>query len=154
MSIAIIGGGITGLTAAFRLRRAGVPVTLYEASNRVGGVIQTTCRDGFLAECGPNTILETSPIVNELVRDLRLESQRLYSDPPQRIATSFAAEYRRQYRIQRWACSPAVCFPRARSCAFWLNPSSAARRLSWKKVSLNLCCAGLVASSSTTPSIR
>jgi protoporphyrinogen/coproporphyrinogen III oxidase len=81
MSVAIIGGGITGLTAAFRLRRAGVPVVLYEASGRVGGVIQTTRRDGFLAECGPNTILETSPVVSELVRDLGLESQRLYSDP-------------------------------------------------------------------------
>ena len=81
MSIAIIGGGITGLTAAYRLRRAGVPVTLYEASNRVGGVIQTTSRDGFLAECGPNTLLETSPVIGELVRDLRLESARLYSDP-------------------------------------------------------------------------
>src|SRR6185295_9042249 len=35
----------------------------------------------FLAECGPNTILETSPIVSELVRELRIESLRLYSDP-------------------------------------------------------------------------
>ena len=38
-------------------------------------------RNGFLAECGPNTILETSPVVSELVRDLRIESLRLYSDP-------------------------------------------------------------------------
>jgi len=81
MNVAIIGGGITGLTAALRLRRAGVPVTMYEASNRVGGVIQTTCRDGFMAEHGPNTILETSASVTDLVRDLRLESLRLYSDP-------------------------------------------------------------------------
>jgi protoporphyrinogen/coproporphyrinogen III oxidase len=81
MSVAIVGGGITGLTAAFRLHRAGVRVTVYEASNRVGGVIQTTCRDGFLAEHGPNTILETSTSVSQLVRDLRLESARLYSDP-------------------------------------------------------------------------
>lgn len=81
MSVAIIGGGITGLAAAFRLHRAGVPVALYEASNRVGGVIQTTCRDGFLAECGPNTILDTSPVVQELIRDLQLDAQRLYSDP-------------------------------------------------------------------------
>ena len=50
MSVAIIGGGITGLTAAFRLGRAGVPVTVYEASPRTGGVIQTTRTDGFLAE--------------------------------------------------------------------------------------------------------
>ena len=81
MSVAVIGGGITGLTAALRLHRAGVPVTVYEASNRVGGVIQTTGRDGFLAEHGPNTLLETSPAVGVLVRDLQLESQRLYSDP-------------------------------------------------------------------------
>jgi oxygen-dependent protoporphyrinogen oxidase len=81
MSIAIIGGGITGLTAAYRLRRAGVPATVYEAGHRVGGVIQTTCRDGFMAECGPNTLLETSPVIGDLVRDLRLESERMYSDP-------------------------------------------------------------------------
>jgi protoporphyrinogen/coproporphyrinogen III oxidase len=78
--VAIIGGGITGLTAAFRLRSRGVPVTLYEASNRVGGVIQSTCRGGFLAECGPNAILETSSVITDLIRDLRLESRRLYSD--------------------------------------------------------------------------
>lgn len=83
-SVAIIGAGITGLTAAFRLAARGVPVIVYESSARVGGVIQTTCRSGFLAECGPNTILETSPVISELIRDLRLESQRLYSDPSAR----------------------------------------------------------------------
>jgi oxygen-dependent protoporphyrinogen oxidase len=81
MSVAIIGAGITGLTAAYRLRRAGVPVTVYEGSARTGGVIQTTRADGFLAESGPNTLLETSPIIGELVRELGLESKRLYSDP-------------------------------------------------------------------------
>lgn len=38
-SVAIIGAGITGLTAAFYLKRAGVPVTVFEASGRAGGVI-------------------------------------------------------------------------------------------------------------------
>jgi len=60
-SVAIIGTGITGLTAAFYLKRQGVPVTVYEAGGRVGGVIQSIRKDGFLAEFGPNTILETSP---------------------------------------------------------------------------------------------
>ena len=80
-SVAIIGGGITGLTTAFRLRQQGVSVTVYEAGGRVGGVIQSLRQDGFLAEFGPNTILETSPIIGSLVRDLGLESRRLYSDP-------------------------------------------------------------------------
>lgn len=80
-SVAIIGGGITGLVAAYRLKRRGVHVTIYEASSRVGGVIQSVRKDGYLAECGPNTILETSPKIGELIRDLGLESARMYTAP-------------------------------------------------------------------------
>ena len=80
-SVAIIGGGITGLTTAFRLQQKNIAVTLYEASDRVGGVIQSVRRDGYLAEFGPNTILETSPKVAALVEDLGLAERRLYSDP-------------------------------------------------------------------------
>jgi protoporphyrinogen/coproporphyrinogen III oxidase len=80
-SIAIIGGGITGLTAAFRLRQMNLPVTVYEAATRLGGVIQSLEQDGYLAEFGPNTILETSPKIIALIRDLGLENRRLYSDP-------------------------------------------------------------------------
>src|ERR1035437_4938327 len=79
--VAIIGGGITGLTAAFRLQEKNIPVTLYEASDRVSRVIQSIRRDGYLAEFGPNTILETSPMVAALVQDLNLAQRRLYSDP-------------------------------------------------------------------------
>jgi len=80
-SVAIIGGGITGLTAAFYLKRRGVPVKVYEASDRVGGVIQSLRRDGYLAEFGPNTILETSPKITQLIRDAGLESRKLNPDP-------------------------------------------------------------------------
>ncbi len=80
-SVAIIGGGITGLTAAFYLQRRGVSVAVYEASGRVGGVIQSLRRDGYLAEFGPNTILETSPKIAALVRDAGLESRKLNPDP-------------------------------------------------------------------------
>jgi oxygen-dependent protoporphyrinogen oxidase len=79
-SVAIIGAGITGLTAAFYLKRKGVPVTVYEAGVRAGGVIQSLRRDGFLAEFGPNTILETSPKIAQLVRDAGLESRKLTTD--------------------------------------------------------------------------
>ena len=40
-TVAIIGAGITGLSAAYRLRQSQVPVTVYEAGGRVGGVIRT-----------------------------------------------------------------------------------------------------------------
>jgi protoporphyrinogen/coproporphyrinogen III oxidase len=79
--VAIIGAGITGLTAAFCLQRKGVPVTVYEASGRAGGVIQSVRKDGFLAESGPNTLLETAPEIARLVSDLSLESRRLYTHP-------------------------------------------------------------------------
>jgi oxygen-dependent protoporphyrinogen oxidase len=80
-SVAIIGAGITGLTAAFYLKRKGLPVTVYEAGARAGGVIQSSRQNGFLAESGPNTILETSPKISELIRDLNLESRRIYPSP-------------------------------------------------------------------------
>lgn len=80
-SVAIIGAGITGLTAAFYLQRRGVRVTVYEATGRAGGVIRTVREGGYLAEFGPNTILETAPQIRELVRDAGLESRRLDPDP-------------------------------------------------------------------------
>ena len=80
-SVAIIGAGITGLTAAFYLKRAGVPVTVFEASRRAGGVIESVRKNGFLAESGPNTILETSPKIAQLIRDAGLEARKLATDP-------------------------------------------------------------------------
>ncbi len=79
--VAIIGAGITGLTAAFYLKRKGIPVTVYEASGRVGGVIQSLRQDGYLAEFGPNTLLETSPKIGQLVSDAGLQSRRIDPDP-------------------------------------------------------------------------
>lgn len=92
-TVAIVGAGITGLTAAFYLRRKGVAVTVYESSARAGGVIQSERQDGFLAEFGPNTILETSPKIVQLIRDAGLESRRLYPDP--KAEARYVVRYRR-----------------------------------------------------------
>jgi oxygen-dependent protoporphyrinogen oxidase len=92
-SVAIIGAGITGLTAAFYLKRSGVPVTVYEASDRVGGAIQSARTNGYLAEFGPNTILETSPKVTQLVTDAGLASRRM--DPDAKAQARYVVRYQR-----------------------------------------------------------
>jgi oxygen-dependent protoporphyrinogen oxidase len=92
-SVAIIGAGITGLTAAFYLKRRGIPVMVYEASGRVGGVIQSLRQDGFLAEFGPNTLLETSPKIAQLVVDAGLQSRRL--DPDPKASARYVVRYHR-----------------------------------------------------------
>lgn len=79
--VAIIGGGISGLTTAFLLKRKRFGVTLFEASDTAGGNIQTVERDGgYIIEQGPNSMLR-SPRVIELVRLLRLDSHILPANP-------------------------------------------------------------------------
>jgi oxygen-dependent protoporphyrinogen oxidase len=75
-SIAIVGAGITGLTAAYRLKQRGSRVVLYEASDRIGGVIKSERRNGYLAELGPNSLAPT-PGVATLLAELGLESRRV-----------------------------------------------------------------------------
>ncbi len=77
----MVGAGITGLAAAFRLQQSGVPVTVYEAADRVGGVIRSVRQDGYLAEFGPNSLLEISNKISGLIRDAGLADRQLYSDP-------------------------------------------------------------------------
>ena len=61
--VAIVGGGITGLSAALRMREAAptVHVEVLEASDRLGGVIQTEHRDGSTLEHGPDSLLRRLP---------------------------------------------------------------------------------------------
>lgn len=79
-SVAVVGAGITGLVAAYELRRRGVNVTLYEASGHAGGAIRTTHADGFLAEHGPNSFV-TSPAVDTLLQQLDLEDDVVEANP-------------------------------------------------------------------------
>src|SRR5262245_39955176 len=73
--VAIVGGGITGLTAAYELARRGRSVVVLEASPRAGGLIHTERRDGFTIEAGPDSLLSTKPAGVELVRALGLADE-------------------------------------------------------------------------------
>ncbi len=73
-SVVVIGAGITGLVAAYELKRLGVSVTLLEASGQAGGSIRTSLADGFLAEHGPNSFVTSAP-VESLISRLGLDDE-------------------------------------------------------------------------------
>ncbi|MGH7785912.1 MAG: protoporphyrinogen oxidase [Candidatus Binatia bacterium] len=76
--VAVIGGGISGLAAAHHLvelsRTGGRPIDLrlFEAGERLGGVIATECRDGFVIETGPDSFLSEKPAALALCERLGL----------------------------------------------------------------------------------
>ena len=67
----VIGGGITGLVAAYKLNQKGKKVLLIEKQNRLGGNISTLREAGYIFEEGPQTILANNKAVWELVEELK-----------------------------------------------------------------------------------
>ncbi|WP_372898147.1 protoporphyrinogen oxidase, partial [Stieleria sp.] len=75
--VAIVGAGISGLAAAHQLSRsdASLEITVFEASDRLGGVLQTEQTDGFCIELGPDSVLSRMPWAVNLFRDIGLSDQ-------------------------------------------------------------------------------
>ena len=100
-AVAVVGAGLTGLTTAYRLKRRGNRVVVYEASDRIGGSIKSVRREGYLAELGPSSLASPSAVVATLLADLALESSR--------VAAAVAARHRyivRRGRLLRLPMSP------------------------------------------------
>ena len=72
IDVAIVGGGITGLAAAYELQRRGVAVRVIEAAPRAGGVIRTDRPDGWVIDGGPDALLVQKPAAVALCRELGL----------------------------------------------------------------------------------
>ena len=73
----MIGGGIAGLAAAYELNKlqqggADIDVTLFEASSRLGGIVETVRHDGFVMETGPDAWVTEKPWARELAEELGL----------------------------------------------------------------------------------
>src|ERR1700730_16815308 len=78
--IAIIGGGIAGITAAYELARlarngAQVKASLFEASGRLGGIVETTREAGLVTECGPDAWGTEKPWARQLAEELALADE-------------------------------------------------------------------------------
>ena len=81
MTIAIVGGGISGLALAHALLRRDQPVLLLEAAERFGGTIRSNRRDGFTTEAGPNGFLDNEPATRALVTALNLSDRIRVAEP-------------------------------------------------------------------------
>ena len=87
--IAIIGGGVSGLSAAYSLekqQKKGVELSyvLFEGSSRLGGVIATERVDDFVIEAGPDSFLTEKPWATDLCRELGLGDQLIASNDAER----------------------------------------------------------------------
>ena len=77
--IGIIGAGTSGLMLGYLLQKKGIPYKIIEASNRVGGYIQTEIQGDYILEKGPNSILVDQEMLQWLY-DLELKSEILFAD--------------------------------------------------------------------------
>lgn len=75
--VVLIGGGITGLSAAWYLQNAGLSVSLIEANACLGGKVQTERSGDFVMEAGADAFLKTKPAALDLIRDLDLQEETL-----------------------------------------------------------------------------
>jgi oxygen-dependent protoporphyrinogen oxidase len=83
-AVAVVGAGLAGLVAAHHLKRRGIRVVIYEATDRVGGTIRTERREAYLAELGPSALAAPSPPVAALLTELGLDASRVTADPAAR----------------------------------------------------------------------
>ncbi|GMB08819.1 oxygen-dependent protoporphyrinogen oxidase [Thermolongibacillus altinsuensis] len=99
--VVVIGGGITGLTAAYYLQKEArtkqLPIEchLIEASHRLGGKIQTAYQDGFIIERGPDSFLARKLSASRLVHEVGLDDQLVHNA----TGTSYVLVKRKLYPI-------------------------------------------------------
>lgn len=87
--IVVVGGGISGMSAAYELARGSDPgapplVTLIEREPRLGGKIVTERADGFVIEGGPDSFMAQKPWAAELARELGLGDELMVASPMRR----------------------------------------------------------------------
>jgi protoporphyrinogen/coproporphyrinogen III oxidase len=122
--VAVLGGGITGLAAAYRLRELAaaheIPLEtiLLESSDRVGGAIETIREDGYLIETGADSILSEKPTALRLVKRLGIESDVIGTQ--ERFRRTYVVRERKLVQIPDGfsLMAPALFMPVLRSSLF------------------------------------
>ena len=116
--VAVIGGGIAGLAAAFELKRRGHGVVVLERQVRVGGKAISERFSGYLMEHGPSSVVADTPI-QSLSRDLGLEAEQV----------GLSAAVRRRYLVDRGRLCGIGIHPAAFLISSYLSPKGRLRLL-------------------------
>jgi protoporphyrinogen/coproporphyrinogen III oxidase len=96
LDVAVVGGGISGLAAAYELQRRGLHVRVLEAAARAGGVITTERFDGWVVDGGPDSILVSKPAAVALCRELGVDDRLVSTLTPR---TAYILRDGRLHRI-------------------------------------------------------
>jgi len=78
--IVVLGAGISGLASAYWLKKKGFDVTIIESQSQPGGAMQTIFENDFLIDYGPNSGLETTPLIREIVEDIGFKNEMIYAN--------------------------------------------------------------------------
>ncbi len=92
-SVAVVGGGVSGLAAAYYLVRQRIPCTLFEREARTGGLVRTERAHGCLVEAGPDSWLAEKRWMRSFVEELGLGGQVIGSND--RLRRTFVVRNRR-----------------------------------------------------------
>ena len=82
VAVAVVGGGISGLSAAYELHRRQTPFVLLEKSDRLGGVIRTERTGGFTIDAGPDSLVVQKPAAIALCAELGLADRLIPTQAP------------------------------------------------------------------------
>ncbi len=80
MKIITLGAGISGLSTAYWLNKDGFDITVLESKNEPGGSMETRHEEGFLVDYGPNSGLETVPLIRQIVDEIGLREEMIYAN--------------------------------------------------------------------------
>ena len=78
--IVVLGAGISGLTTAYLLNKEGYDITVLEKKDEVGGSMESVFENGYMFDRGPNSGLDTTPLIGQLVEELGLQNEIVYAN--------------------------------------------------------------------------
>lgn len=80
MKIVVLGAGISGLATAWWLVKEGLDVTILEKNPEPGGSMISRSEEGFLVDYGPNSGLETTPVISQLAEETGIKGEMIYAN--------------------------------------------------------------------------